>query len=329
MKSAQCLTVFLTVSLGLALTARADMQSDYEQHEAAAEAAGHDPDIGPLPETAARTDSEEARAAAAKKRQAKEDADNWLVNAYEQQLQAHATADGQSDKNNMYARIAADPEMAKLAGISSTTSNSDSTSLSETSNSSKTLDLHTGLSSGDSGLSLRPDPTLRDSSIPAPAVTSFQPLITPLSSTEAAGLHNFYGDIGTSSSSDSSASITPAADEREAGMLDTPGMTAAASNPNLSTEEDFTLGLLPGETPGEQKEHHDLSLELPPTGNIQRLQKQDLAMLSVPGQKPKTVVPASVNAAPVKPPPSDTSEMVPDVSPIRARVDDPFDILNR
>jgi hypothetical protein len=329
MKSAQCLTFFLTVSLGLASTARADMQSDYEQREAAAEAAGHDPDIGPLPETTARTDSEEARTAAAKKHKAKDDADNWLVNAYEQQLEAHATADGQSDKNNMYARIAADPEMAKLAGISSIALDGDSASMSVPSNSSKTLDLHTGLSSGNSGLMLRPDPTLRDSSIPAPAVTSFQPLITPLSSTEAAGLHNFYGDIGVNASSDVSASITPAADERDAGMLDTPGMTAAAKNPNLSTEEDFTLGLLPGETPGEERVHHDLALELPPTGNVQRLEKQEIVALSVPGQKPKTVVPASVNAAPVKPPPSDTSEMVPDVSPIRARVADPFDILNR
>jgi hypothetical protein len=331
MNPARCLTVFFTVSLALALTARADMQSDYEQREAAAEAAGHDPDIGPMPETTARPDSDDAQTAA-KKRQAKaakDDADNWLVNAYERQLEAHATADGQSDNNNLYARIAADPELAKLAGISPIASDTDSATGSDVSNSSKALDLRTGLNSGNSGLTLRPDSSLRDPSNPAPAVTAFRPLITPLGETEAAGLHNFYGDIGASSSSDSSAAITPIEDDRDAGMLDTPGMTAAASNPNLSTEEDFTLGLLPGETPGEQKEHHDLSLELPVAGNAQRLQKQDMAALTVPGQKPKTVVPASINPVPVKPPPSDTAEMVPDVSPIRARVDDPFDILNR
>jgi hypothetical protein len=254
------------------------------------------------------------------------------VRAYERQLQSRDRASsGQGEGSNLYAELTSDPDLAKLAGLKPA-------NFSDT----PEIDLHL-VPSDSNRIALRSDPSAPPVTPLTPGVRpAFDPIVTPLVSRETRGVSAPFTESSpispmfpSLSSPDSSASpdhdaLLDAADpvkNQDPGVLDIPGLTAAESSPatrdaiNLKNED-----LLPDELSPADKPHNNLSLDLPPTTNAERLQKIQNAVLSLPNQQVKKAPPSAVSTVTV-PPPTDTQEMVPDPSPIRSHIDDPFDIL--
>ncbi len=313
MKNARGLVAFFLFYGGVAVTIHADPDSSADNENPAA----HDPDAVPraayveaaraLPHVQAK----ETRDASA----TREKDQNWLVQGYEQQMQARALEQGNHDVN-LYAELSDNKDLAKLAGLS---------------NSNPMLAPATGLLTGPGTssptLSLRPDASLTSVKVPAASFTTsnpaFKPFITPLGETEAAGLHNFYSSIPALSAT--ALPQTTSSANADPGALDIPGMTAAESDPTKRAELDLSLDSLPGNMSPGAKENQNLSLDLPVATNTERLQKQSDTTLNTPGKR-KTIAPLPINPRLLQPI-SDTAQMVPDPPPVRGQVDDPYDIL--
>jgi hypothetical protein len=322
MKTAWRAAALLLVLGTSVVMARADAGSSSASDDADNPAAV-DPDGVPrafLPSHPAPRASDASVKAAQEK--AEQDQD-WLLRGYEQQMQARALAQRQGgNDNNLYAKIAGDKDLAKMAGL--TDANLTSAPPPE--------NLLTSPGGHQPTLSLRPDSTISDSK-PATTkpfstmISALAPLATPLSASEAAGFHDFYRSLPGFSST---TPVTPAPDSdlrlnSDPAALDIPGMTAAESDPTKRSEMDLSLDLLPGESPADHKADSNLTLDLPAATNAGRLQKQQDTAMDLPG-KHRTVAPVPISPLLLKPI-SDTAEMVPDPAPIRGQVGDPYDIL--
>jgi hypothetical protein len=245
---------------------------------------------------------------------------DWLLRGYEEQLQARALAGGQSQDNNLYVKLSSDKALAQASGLSSP---APATPAGDT--------LRTGAVTGAAPLSLRTDATLLPAGAPAPSQSSLaastgiqlKPLITPLGSSEVAGLHDLFARLPELSNQ---ALAVPAPAESDPGALDVPGMVAAESDPTKRANLDLALDPLPGETESQAAaNHHEFALNLPVASDAERIHtEQDTALL--PPGKRKTVGPLPINPKLMKPV-SDTAEMVPEGSPIRGQVADPYDML--
>jgi hypothetical protein len=281
----------------------------------------------PDPGEAARSKADKI---AEKKKEEKRKADqDWLLRGYEQQLQARAVMSGQPDQTNLYTELTQNKELAKAAGLNPVTDPAKTEDV-------EVDDLHTGLSAEKPLLSLRPDAALKAKTAAAhPNDVAFRPFITPFGATEAAGLHNFFSSVPALSTPIAPTWNTPPPSEAEVhaytdpDALEVPGMTAAETNPTKGEDPALALDILPGERFAEDHPSHDLALELPESNPAIRLQQQQDAELRAPGQKPRTAPPVPINPLLLKAPPDATAEMVPDTSPIRVHLDDPYDILNR
>jgi hypothetical protein len=74
---------------------------------------------------------------------------DWLVRAYEEQLQARSLADGGNQNNNLYSEITSSEELARAAGLSPA----------QTVKPADAASLHTGSTGGTPSLTLRHDAT--------------------------------------------------------------------------------------------------------------------------------------------------------------------------
>jgi hypothetical protein len=329
-------TVLPLIILGLSLPAfssrlAADTQSDLEalmDRPVGGDPVGKDPDAVPKafePKPQQMTPAMRAmRIESLKKAAASKD---WLVRAYEQQIQARASGkQNDGDNHNLYAELSGDKDLAKIAGI-------DPEDFTPTPD---LIDYHADTHGGKSDAQLRDDPVAQAAASPPLAPSkSFFPSSSFLEETRAAAPYAAPSPIFSPDNGPFSLSIAP--DERDAepapqlhlrpadpGALDIPGLTAEEDNPALRDHPELNSDDLTGQ------DHHltlttpAASLETPPTTDLENVQRLHQAALLPPGQTPKKPV---VVEAPKVPAPSDTEQMVPDPGTQRSHVDDPFDIL--
>jgi len=262
---------------------------------------------------------------------AQQDGD-WLLRNYEEQLRAHNTDSSKDGTTNLYYQIRTDKNLSRLAGL---------TAFDPTS-SEQIMDLHV-VDPGKNGLTLRPDP---NSQIDPQAASKVSPLGTqPLSwaSSNFASLQNNFaaptaGSMQQFAPQGDSSSSTPAAEypsytrqNFNPTALDTPGMTAAQSDPVMDrSASPLTLDLLPNESPSSFKTRQEnlTLLDPPKASNMAQLEKLELSAMKAPGQF-KTAPPVPLNPALLKaqydPPPV----TAPPTSPIRTPIDDPRDMTFR
>jgi len=335
MKNVRHLPVALLGLFVIASTAKADPSDDSPDSNPYTQ---YDADGVPLSVTQAQPrqpspdEIKEAQQA-----QAKAEADkNWLLRAYEQQMQSHAANSSEDQSANVYYQISTNKELAKLAGV-------------------PLLDLDAGTSTpsyrtgeaqpGHSTAPLRSDSS--STSIAGPQARGFllKPLITPLSEADAAGMHDFYSSLPTSSVAPFYGSTSPkptapaAAHPDDSSDIETPGMIAAENNTLLdtsATDMNANLDLLPGESVEQAKAHQDSAnnLELPLPMDASQLHKTQAAALSAQTApttaKKQTSAPVPAQAAPTDDPdaPIPVSK-VPQINPGRPAIANPYDILNR
>ncbi|MCE0498326.1 MAG: hypothetical protein LV481_10320 [Methylacidiphilales bacterium] len=205
----------------------------------------HDPDINSptydgstfVTDPSKKPTADEIRA----DQEAQQEQSTWLIRSYEQRAKMESVAKGDADPLDPFTRISSNKDLAKLAGLTTTTSSSptDITSLHATTDPTK------------DGPTLRLDPSQVSSQQKFQPVSggSFKWLITPLSAPDTAGLPDFYATLpaGTpapmSVLADTSTpvAVPPAPDTPP--VTEMPGLTAAKSH--------FTLGKL----------NYDLTLE--------------------------------------------------------------------
>jgi len=265
---------------------------------------------------------------------------DWLLRDYEQELQHNAkTNPSNNQSNNLYYQLSTNKDLAKLAGLENL----------DTESQESTTSVHPGaVLSGPSAVTLRSDASQPQFGGPVSHASLFQPLVTPLGATEAAGMHNFYTSLPLSMPSPLAADIPQAvasssADEAlDTTDLDTPGMVAAQKDPvEDTTSADLSLDILPGETPGQARarEENNNNLELPLPMDADQLHKAQDASLSAttPGTSntltktaaPLNATPPANNAAAQDPEaPTPVSKLTP-ISPVRAPIASPYDILDR
>jgi hypothetical protein len=309
----------------------------------------YDPDGVPL----AVTEKQPRRAtpeqiAAYRKEMAKAAADkDWLLRAYEKQLQTHeaaGTTATEFSNANPYAEFSANKDLAKLAGLPDLQDDdADEKPLPRTGNDASDHS-SAGLHPGSSPLSTR-----------APASQPFgssflRPMITPLSAPDAAGLSNFYSSLPVAGltpyyATDPStpappvparASVVP--DDTADHDIDTPGMIAAEKDPLADPNtSDLTLDVLPGESVEHAKAHQDNTdalLQLPQAMDADEFHRAQESELNPP--VPKNAL-ANQSAAPTPAPPKPADDYdapvpiskFPTIAPVHAPIANPYDILNR
>ncbi len=283
------------------------------------------------------------QAAAVEKRQQEQ---NWLQNSYQQEVSSRAAAEtGQELPGSVYDRIAADPDLARLAGIKPLqTDNFSKPSLKTSANSSQPI------------LQLRPDGSSddADSGAPANAKTAkknapLKPFLTPLSAPEAAGLHDFYANLPAAETAktaqpsqlDQLAAVMKAGDDTKTGStVDVPGLTGAQGRSESETakadDTDLTRpasDMLPDASFAPDKKTTPASSFVaeavaPSTASAQ-LQKEQVAQMSPP-RPPEVEPPAPIS--PLLLNPAFDQKPVGALSPAdfsKPKIADPFDILNR
>jgi len=255
---------------------------------------------------------------------------DWLLRGYEKQLQIHA-AQSQDQSSNLYYQLSSDKQLAKLAGLPSMDDGSDDSGAYRTGSADSDKD----------SLALRSDGPSAPKSISSGFGRPFKPLITPLGAPDAAGLHNFYSFVPLSTPSPYSDVLPKTASESKPGDADdsldiqTPGMVAAGKDPLMdSGTSDLSLDILPGESIEHARAHQDdeTKLELPLPMDATQLHNAQAAALTVSGPTKVDQKPA---AAPQKAIPVDDQDAplpvskTPPITPVRAPIANPFDILNR
>jgi hypothetical protein len=301
-----------------------------------------DPDGVPLNITkkqAVRATPEEIAAYRKQRAQAAADKD-WLLRAYEKQLQTHeATSSTEDQRANPYQELSSDKDLAKLAGVpSSQDGDEDGKPLPRAGDGhSEHTDAaqHSGSNS--------PNP------ISGPFGSTFlKPMITPLAAPEAAGLGDFYATLPVAGLSPfDSANPQPMPPSRVSVLpegptetdIETPGMIAAEKNPLTDPNTaDLTLDVLPGESVDHARAHQDIysTLQLPTLMDSDQLHRAQAAELNPPVAKkpPGTDQTGTAAAVPDKPKLPDFDAPVPInqmpvITPIRAPIAGPYDILNR
>ena len=248
---------------------------------------------------------------------------DWLLRTYERELQSHSRNSKSEQGTNLYYQLSTNKELAKLAGLPVIDTGAPEGTVPLPHSSTGQPALHPYSSSATTGLS----PNHAD---------LLEPLVTPLSAPEAAGLHDFYAsflpDTPVQKPSPPRANETP-----DPADIETPGMIAAEKNPLTdSTAPDLSLDLLPGETPDQARDHLDenAKLELPLPMNATQLHREQAATISAPvaptAQKMTTGTTTPTKTEPIvdQEAPIPVSKE-PQISPVRPAIANPFDILNR
>ena len=294
-----------------------------------------DPDGVPLNVTQNRFQraTPEQIAADRKARQAAALDKDWMLRAYEKQLQTHAETSTAMDRSaNPYQEISA---------------NQDLTDYHNDSANDEPL-FRTKDSAAHGASALRPGsnpPLLKSAAFGSSFLT---PLVTPLGATDAAGIKNFYASLPDASVAPFNGS-TPAPElhartsiipDPTDNDIETPGMIAAKKDPltdpaTLDTEIDS----LPGESLAHARAHQDNSeslLQLPIVMDAEQLHREQASYLAPPTARPlgpnqtTAATPAKPTVAPLENlhEPVPISQM-PVINPVRAPIANPYDILNR
>ena len=259
---------------------------------------------------------------------------NWLLRGYAQEVQSRAGNSTQSQSANFYNQLSSNPDLARLAGMPDL----------YTDGRDEALTFRTGATEPHQSTSaLRNEASAPGIRGPSTGGNIFKPLITPLSSPEAAGMHNFYsalpgpavtpfyGSLGPKVTVSSSSRSEDSTD------IETPGMISDKNNPLADPgSSDLTLDMLPGESVEEARAHQDNNnnLELPVVMDADRLHQTQAATLHAPvppnGAKTQTAATPPPKPAPTEDPEAPTPvSRVPQINPVRAPIASPFDILNR
>jgi len=261
---------------------------------------------------------------------------NWLLYGYQEAQRLNSPSpQTEDDKNNPYAQIAADKDLAKLAGLPAHDSTKSTT----------TPDLHADATNpGKNSLTLREDPSLKSNGRDKPNLHNekYKSFITPLSNFLNFGSHSSSDNnfIPLSPDADSK-KITPYSDPDKKTVneddftMDTPGMTAAINNPTLDNRLNWnsSMDMLPGESFDHAKTHQDFYMagELPSgssTLQLQDVQKKSLRAPQALGvSEPITISPLLLN--PPTAPPAISKPGPISTTPVRPRIADPHDFLNR
>jgi hypothetical protein len=271
--------------------------------------------------------------------QAKKDKEsNWLLQGYEESMKLNSssqegtTAD---EKNGLYSRIASDKNLAKLAGVP----------FHESSDPNSVTTLHTGANKPVPGK----DPPQDDSSAKSddrknkPFLSqgeTLQPFLAPLNSSETKNSSStFFGNSGlglsTSDTNFPKMNSTAKRDtDTDAMMLETPGLTAAQSDPlvNNKMDIDSSIDTLPDEPLTHAEAHQDIftSIASPSGSDMVQMQDQQKSSLNPP-ETFKSAQPVVIS--PLLLTPQDTSSApkigVAAPAPVRPRVADPRDFLNQ
>jgi hypothetical protein len=253
---------------------------------------------------------------------------DWLMRAYQKQLQARAASG--NDSNNLYFQLTSNKELARASGLPDLSSTKSAATPSDT--------VHSDFNSSTSATNKLPSGAPAETHLARP---SYQPFISPLSSPEAAGLHNFYSSLpvtmlpplsGTNPVAPAPSAVT-AKEDPDSNAIETPGMLAAEKNKGA----DLTLDILPGETLQQAKAHQDNNSQLTPPSalTVDQLHKQQANSLSVAGPPRALPVTASTPPQVNKPIPIDDSDAptpaskLTPISPVRSPISNPYDILNR
>ncbi len=259
---------------------------------------------------------------------------NWLLSSYEQQVQEHAKANASNASNaNLYLQLSSNKELAKLSGLPVLDSSSEDATTYRTG----------AIQSGPSAVTLRDPAPSSATNIFRSHGNLFQPLVTPLSAPEAAGLHNFYSSQPYGMRSPLSSYIPPSHTQRadpvqESSDLETPGMVAAEKDPLTDTSSsDLSLDILPGESVEQARAHQDnnASLELPLPMDADQLHRAQASSLIAPNTAhaaatSTTTTAPTLKAAPVVDPEAPTPvSQVPQINPVRTPIASPYDILDR
>jgi len=304
-KNVACLVVAACFGAVVVSTARADDPID-QVPSASDRLSLQDPDGTPVVITHPQSSNASQPSTKSKERAAANQ--DWLLHAYEQQLQQNNADVPGNSSSNLYYRIATDKNLSKLAGVSTI----DSLALG--------ANLKTGVSRGGQGtLSLRPDPSTPAAST-SPTTSLLKPLITPLGAADAAGLHNFYGTI-PAAPTPKKATVTPA-------DLEMPGKIAADNNP--LTKESLTFDALPDDTSSSKSSHHnDISkTELPVSSNAAQIQKLTDASLTAKGST-RTTTPVNVSSMQLKLAEDPPSPKLVAPNSGRQPIANPYSILDR
>jgi hypothetical protein len=247
--------------------------------------------------------------------QAAQDKD-WLVRDYEKQLKMNSSADEQS--SNLYYQLSANKDLAKLAGLPDI--DDDGTT-------------DTNVQPVHNTTAMRTHAT---GATAQPAGSALKPFITPMGAPAVVGLPNFYATLGGASGATPAKAPTSSRTSviEDPTDIETPGMIAAQKNPNPDTL-DLTLDVLPGESVDHARAHQDndqlLTLPLPP--GAEQLHRAQAVALNPDGLAPLPVTPTT----PAQPKPMPVNDedaplpvsKTPVLSPVRAPIGNPYDILNR
>jgi hypothetical protein len=301
-----------------------------------------DPDGVPLNVTkkaAARATPEEIAAYRKQQDQAAADKD-WLLRTYEKQLQTHdVTSSTEDQRANPYQELSLNKDLAKLAGLPS---------LQDYDADGRPLSRAGDAPSGHTDAELHPGSTSPKQDAGLFGSTFLRPMIMPLGAPEAAGLGNFYATLpvaglspfyGANPPSRAPARAPVRPDDPTDIDIETPGMIAAEKNPLADpSTSDLTLNVLPGESIDHAKAHQDnySKLQLPILMDADQMHRAQAADLNPPVAKKADGADQTATAAPApdkaKLPDYDVPvpiSQLPVITPIRAPIADPYDILNR
>ena len=325
MKKARYLSVATCGLLVFASAAHADVDASGQEINPYIQT---DPDGVPLsldinrpkPPSQAQIDAfhrEQAKAAADK---------DWLVRGYEEKLRAQAQAHP-GDDNNLYYELSSNKDMAKLAGLPLIDTSTATT-------------YHTGATASTPGsISLRTDAAPESTGKSLSHTYVFKPLISPFSQA-GAGIHNYYASLPVAMPSSlitypAQPSTVSKKDDTETPDIDTPGMIAAQKDGTGTDSPDLSLDMLPGESVEHARDHQD-KLELPLPMDVDELHRQEVAHVAAPtdAKNSKTVTTPTTTQQPPVVPTEDPNapipvSQLPVVTPVRAPIANPYDILNR
>jgi hypothetical protein len=293
-----------------------------------------DPDGVPLSVTQPQSQQLSAEELKAARKQEEKAALNkdWLLRNYERQLQAHVPANSTGDQDaNLYYELTSNKELARLAGLSALDPDGQDGA----------SPYRTGAAHSDrDAVTLRSDASSTSTGNFSSQGNLFKPLITPLSSPDVAGLHNFYSPLPVSMASPLSGfpKTSPASrtdQSQDSSDMETPGMVAAEKNPLTDTSAfDLSLDMLPGETVEQARAHqqNNMNLELPLPMDADQLHKEQAAALSVPGasKTAQIAAPAPIKTVPTEDPdaPLPVNKAL-QINPVHAPIANPYDILDR
>lgn len=327
MKEARYVSVALLGIFVVATAAKADPSDSSSGNNPYLQTDADGVPLSMTPQQSERLSPEDVNALRKEKERSARDKD-WLLRAYEQQLQNHAGTTSQDQSANLYFQLSSNKDLAKLAGLPLLDSDTEDGALHQTGG------VHPNQGSA---------PSRSDASSAGPLSRGnlFKPLITPLGAPAASGLHNFYSFLPAvlppNGSLPKKSAVPAKILSDDSSDIQTPGMIADKNNPLTPPDaSDLTLELLPGESIEQARAHQDENnnLQLPLPMDANQLHKAETDALSVPGQTNAAQKPTAVST-PVKTVPTEDPEapipvnQLPQINPVRAPIANPFDILNR